>query len=54
MLRRFSAQRKGDHVSNPGCGHLTNILNLLKQKGGVPFPGGKRMEIKNLGVLNLG
>lgn len=41
-------------VSDRGGDYLTTMLSLLKQQGGVLFPGGKKMEIQNLRPLNVG
>ncbi len=41
-------------VSDRGGDYLTTMINLLKQQGGVLFPGGKKMELENLRPLNLG
>ncbi len=41
-------------VSDRGGDYLTAMLNLLKQQGGVLFPGGKKMELQNPRPLNLG
>jgi len=30
------------------------MINLLKQQGGVLFPGGKRLELESIRPLNLG
>ncbi|MEJ5241826.1 MAG: site-specific DNA-methyltransferase [Anaerolineales bacterium] len=34
--------------------YLTMMIHLLKQQGGVLFPGGKKMELENLRPLHLG
>jgi adenine-specific DNA-methyltransferase len=41
-------------ISDRGGDYLTTMVNLLKQQGGVLFPGGKRMELQNLRLLNIG
>ncbi|MGQ9627249.1 MAG: DUF559 domain-containing protein, partial [Anaerolineae bacterium] len=41
-------------VSDRGGEHLTNMLNLLRGQGGVLFPGGRKMELRNLRPLNVG
>jgi len=33
---------------------IVGMLNLLKQQGGILFPGGKKMELQNLRSLNIG
>jgi len=41
-------------ISDRGGDYLTAMINLLKQQGGVLFPGGKKLELTNLRQLNLG
>ncbi|GIV21492.1 MAG: hypothetical protein KatS3mg023_3243 [Armatimonadota bacterium] len=41
-------------ISDRGGDYLTSMINLLKQQGGVLFPGGKRLELQNIRPLNLG
>jgi len=41
-------------ISDRGGDYLTTMINLLKQQGGVLFPGGKKMELQNLRALNIG
>jgi len=41
-------------IGDPGGNHLVTMINLLKQQGGVLFPGGRKLEIANLRPLNLG
>jgi adenine-specific DNA-methyltransferase len=41
-------------ISDRGGDYLTAMINLLKQQGGILFPGGKRLELTNLRQLNLG
>ncbi|RLG20546.1 site-specific DNA-methyltransferase, partial [Candidatus Micrarchaeota archaeon] len=41
-------------VSDRGGNFLTTLLNLLKQQGGILFPGGRKMEVQNLRPLNVG
>jgi len=41
-------------ISDRAGDYLTTMLNLLKQQGGILFPGGKKMELENLRILNLG
>ncbi len=40
-------------VENPAGNHIANMIELLR-KGGVVFPGGKKMELNKLQPLNLG
>ncbi len=48
------ADEAGSRISDRGGDYLTTMINLLKQQGGVLFPGGKKMELQNLRPLNLG
>jgi adenine-specific DNA-methyltransferase len=41
-------------VSDRGGDYLITMINLLKQQGGVLFPGGKKLELTNLRPLSLG
>jgi len=41
-------------ISDRGGDYLTTMINLLKQQGGVLFPGGKRLELENIRPLHLG
>ncbi|MGC8898867.1 MAG: site-specific DNA-methyltransferase, partial [Bacteroidota bacterium] len=50
---RFETGEAQYRVSD-GDGYLTAMINLLKQQGGVLFPGGKRLELQNIRPLNLG
>ena len=50
-----SEEQEGQaRLSDRGGDYITDMINLLKQQGGVLFPGGKRLELKNLRPLNLG
>jgi len=50
----FEEEEARARVSDRGGDYLTTMLGLLKQQGHVLFPGGKRMELQNLRLLNLG
>jgi len=41
-------------ISDRGGDYLTTMINLLKQQGGVLFPGGKKLELANIRPLHLG
>jgi adenine-specific DNA-methyltransferase len=41
-------------INDRGGDYLTMMINLLKQQGGVLFPGGKKLELMNIRPLNLG
>jgi very-short-patch-repair endonuclease/DNA modification methylase len=51
---QFEAEEARARVSDRGGDHLTTMINLLKQQGGVLFPGGKKLELMNIRPLNLG
>jgi len=53
-IPQFEEEEARARVSDRGGDYLTTMLNLLKQQGGVLFPGGKKMELQNLRLLNLG
>jgi adenine-specific DNA-methyltransferase len=54
FIPQFEEEEARARVSDRGGYYLTTMLNLLKQQGGVLFPGGKKMELQNLRLLNLG
>lgn len=41
-------------VNDKAGDHLTTMLSLLKQSGGVLFPGNRKMQLANLRLLNVG
>jgi len=50
-----SEEQEGQaRISDRGGDYIADMINLLKQQGGVLFPGGKRLELKNLRPLSLG
>ncbi len=53
-IPQFEQEEVKTRISDRAGDYLTTMLNLLKQQGGVLFPGGKKMEIENLRILNLG
>ena len=53
-IPQFEAEEAQARVSDRGGDYLTTMINLLKQQGGVLFPGGKKLELENLRPLNLG
>jgi len=53
-IPQFEEEEARARVSDRGGNYLTDMLNLLRQQGGVLFPGGKKMELKNLRPLNIG
>lgn len=53
-IPQFEEEEARGRVSDRGGDYLTDMLNLLKQQGGIIFPGGRKMELENLRLLNLG
>jgi adenine-specific DNA-methyltransferase len=53
-IPQFETEEAQARVSDRGGDYLTTMINLLKQQGGVLFPGGKKLELTNLRPLNLG
>jgi adenine-specific DNA-methyltransferase len=41
-------------VNDLGGDYITTMINLLKQQGGIIFPGGKKLELKNIRTAQLG
>jgi adenine-specific DNA-methyltransferase len=50
----FEEEEARARVSDAAGDYLTTMLNLLKQSGGVIFPGNKKMALSNLRPLNVG
>jgi len=53
-IPQFETEEAQARVSDRGGDYLTTMINLLKQQGGVLFPGGKKLELMNIRSLNLG
>jgi len=53
-IPQFEAEEAQARISDRGGDYLTTMNNLLKQQGGVLFPGGRKLELANLRPLNLG
>lgn len=53
-IPQFEEHEAQQRVSDRAGDYLTDMLNLLRQQGGVIFPGGRRLELKNLRSLHLG
>lgn len=51
---QFEQEEAQVRVNDPAGDYLTNMIGLLKQQGGVLFPGGKRMALQNVRPLNVG
>ena len=53
-IPQFEEDEVRSRISDRGGDYLTDMLNLLKQQGGVLFPGGRKMALQNLRALNFG
>ncbi len=53
-IPQFEAEEAQARVKDRGGDYLTTMIALLKQQGGVLFPGGKKLELTNIRPLNLG
>jgi adenine-specific DNA-methyltransferase len=53
-IPQFEAEGAQVRVNDRGGDYLTTMIALLKQQGGVLFPGGKKLELANIRPLNLG
>jgi adenine-specific DNA-methyltransferase len=53
-IPQFEMEEAQARVRDRGGDYLTTMINLLKQQGGVLFPGGKKLELTNLRPLNVG
>ena len=53
-IPQFEEEEAHARISDRGGDYLTDMLNLLKQQGGVLFPGGRKMELRKLRPLNVG
>ena len=53
-IPQFETEEAQARVNDRAGDYLTNMINLLKQQGGVLFPGGKKLELANIRPLNLG
>jgi adenine-specific DNA-methyltransferase len=53
-IPQFETEEAQARVSDRGGDYLTTMINLLKQQGGVLFPGGKKLALTNLRPLNVG
>ena len=53
-IPQFEAEEARACVSDRGGDYLTTMINLLKQQGGILFPGGKKLELANIRPLRLG
>ena len=51
---QFETEEARAPISDRGGDYLTTMVNLLKQQGGILFPGGKKLELQNIRPLNLG
>lgn len=53
-IPQFEAEEAEVHIDDAGGNHLDSLVSLLRQQGGVVFPGGKRLELRNVRRVNLG
>jgi adenine-specific DNA-methyltransferase len=53
-IPQFELEEVRVRITDRGGDYLTNMINLLKQQGGVLFPGRKKLELLNIRSLNLG
>ncbi|MDH7486452.1 MAG: site-specific DNA-methyltransferase, partial [Anaerolineae bacterium] len=53
-IPQFEVQEARARISDRGGNYLSDMLSLLRQQGGVLFPGGRKMELQNLRPLNVG
>jgi len=53
-IPQFETEEAQARVSDRGGDYLTTMINLLKQQGGVLFPGGRKLELANIRPLHLG
>jgi adenine-specific DNA-methyltransferase len=53
-IPQFEAEEAQARVNDRGGDYLTTMIALLKQQGGVLFPGGNKLELANIRPLNLG
>ncbi|MEO0023240.1 MAG: site-specific DNA-methyltransferase [candidate division WOR-3 bacterium] len=50
---QFETALAEGRIENRAGDYLLTMIDLLKQQGGVVFPGGKRLELRNIRPLNL-
>jgi len=53
-IPQFEEQEARARVSDRGGDYLNDMMNLLRQQGGILFPRGKKMVLQNIRNLNLG
>lgn len=53
-IPQFEEEEALTRISDRGGDYLTTMIELLKKQGGVIFPGGKRMELRQIRPLNVG
>jgi adenine-specific DNA-methyltransferase len=51
---QFVAEESQTRINNRAGDYLTDMITLLKQQGGILFPGGKKLELENIRAINLG
>lgn len=50
----FEEEEAMARVNDRAGDYLTNMISLLRQQGGVLFPGGKKLELQNIRPLHVG
>ncbi|MDW8012707.1 MAG: hypothetical protein RMJ47_06965 [Bacteroidota bacterium] len=53
-IPQFEQEEAAGRVDDRGGDYLTTMITLLQQQGGVLFPGGRKMELRNVRPLNVG
>ena len=53
-IAQFEAAQAEVRIEDVGGDHLDSMVSLLRQQGGVVFPGGKRLELQNVRRVSLG
>ena len=53
-IPQFEEQEARERISDRGGDYITDMIGLLKQQGGILFPGGKKLKLENLRPLHLG
>ncbi len=53
-IAQFEAADAEIRIEDVGSDHLDSMVCLLRQQGGVMFPGGRRLELQNVRRVNLG
>jgi adenine-specific DNA-methyltransferase len=54
LLTKTEVEEAQIRVNDLGGDYITTMINLLKQQGSILFPGGKKLELKNIRTAQLG